>query len=222
MFAFPSYLTFLAFAVARIVRHNVGTGIACWGSAAMSQPTETSGHTLDQFRSYLYLLARAHFGPNIRQNIDASDLVQQTLMDAHAKKDQFRGDTDAQRAVWLRQILKCNLADALRHQHRAKRDVSRQRPLEAAIDESFCRAESWLEARQSSPSQHVTKKEEVLRLADALRELPQAQRDAVILRHLQGLSLAEVAHQLDRTEPAVAGLVYRGLNKLHELLDEPG
>lgn len=186
----------------------------------MTQPAETSGHTLDQFRSYLYLLARAHLGPNIQQKIDASDLVQQTMIDAHEKKNQFRGETDAQRAAWLRQILTHNLADALRHQHRAKRDVSRKRSLEAAINGSFRQAESWLHARQSSPSQHLTKKEDLLRLADALTELPEAQRDAVIFRHLQGLSLAEVAQQLGRTEPAVAGLVYRGLNKLHELLDE--
>ena len=64
------------------------------------------------------------------------------------------------------------------------------------------------------------KQEEVLRLADALTELPEAQRDAVVLRHLQGLSLAEIAGQLGRTEAAVAGLVYRALNKLHDILDE--
>ncbi len=186
----------------------------------MSHPAGTSDQTLNQFRSYLYLLARADLGPKLQLDIDASDLVQQTLMDAHAKKDQFRGDTDAERAAWLRQILSHNLADALRHQHRAKRDVSRQQPLEAAIDDSFCRAESWLAARQSSPSQHVSKQEELLRLSDALTELPDAQRDAVILRHLQGLSLVEAARQLGRTESAVAGLIYRGLNKLHDLLDE--
>ena len=186
----------------------------------MTQSAETSGHTLDQFRSYLYLLARAHLGPKLQQEIDASDLVQQSLLDAHAKKDQFRGDTDAQRAAWLRQILAHNLADALRHQHRAKRDVSRQRALHAAIDESFGRAEHWIAATQSSPSQHATKKEELLRLADALTKLPGAQREAVTLRHLQGLSLAETAHALGRSEAAVAGLVYRGLNKLHDLLGE--
>jgi RNA polymerase sigma-70 factor (ECF subfamily) len=186
----------------------------------MSEPTESRGHTLDQFRSYLYLLARTHVGRNGQQNIDASDLVQQTLLDAHAKRGQFRGGTDAERAAWLRQILARNLADALRHQHRAKRDVSRQRSLEADIDESFRRADGWLEARQSSPSQHVAKKEQLLRLADALNQLPDAQRDAVILRHLQGLSLADVAREIGRSETAVAGLVYRGLNKLHTLLDE--
>lgn len=186
----------------------------------MNQPVESNHQTLDQFRSYLYLLARAHLGPRMQNKIDASDLVQQTLMDAHAKKSQFRGETDAERAAWLRKILTRNLADALRHQHRAKRDVSRQRSLEVEIDGSFRRAESWLAASQSSPSQHFTKKEELLQLADALTKLPESQRDAVILRHLQGMTLAEVAGQLDRSEAAIAGLVYRGLNKLHDLLDQ--
>jgi RNA polymerase sigma-70 factor (ECF subfamily) len=209
-----------SFAAVQIVRHNVRSDVACGELNEMNHPVESNHETLDQFRSYLYLLARAHLGPRIGNKIDASDLVQQTLMDAHAKKNQFRGETDAERAAWLRKILTCNLADALRHQHRAKRDISRQRSLEAEIDGSFCHAESWLAASQPSPSQYVTKKEELLRLADALTKLPEAQRDAVIFRHLQGMSLAEVASQLDRSEAAVAGLVYRGLNKLHDLLDQ--
>ncbi len=210
-----------SFAAGQIIRHNVNSAAACVEWTEMNQHLGSNQETLDQFRSYLYLLARAHLGPRVQNNkIDASDLVQQTLLDAHAKRDQFRGETDAERAAWLRKILACNLADALRHQHRAKRDVSRQRSLEGEIDGSFRRAESWLAASQSSPSQHVTKKEELLRLADALTKLPEAQRDAVILRHLQGMSLSEVASQLDRSEAAVAGLVYRGLNKLHDLLDD--
>ena len=185
----------------------------------MSDPEKTNGHVLDPFRSYLYLLARTQLGPTTQQDIDASDLVQQTLMDAHANRDQFRGESDAQRAAWLRQILSNNIADALRHLHRAKRDVSRQRSLDEQIDESFCQAHSWLEAMQSSPSQHAMKEEDLLRLADALMELSDVQRDAVILRHLQGLSLAEVSRELRRSEAAVAGLVFRGLNNLKRLLD---
>ena len=185
----------------------------------MNQPPHADGQTLNEFRSYLYLMARAHLGPRMQQQIDASDLVQQTLMDAHANRDQFRGDTDAERAAWLRQILAHNLNDALRHHHRAKRDISRQQSLEVGIDESFRRAQSWLEAKQSSPSQHAEKKEDLLQLADALTQLPDDQRDAVIFRHLQGMSLVEVASQLNRSESAVAGLVYRGLKKLHDLLD---
>ena len=186
----------------------------------MNQPYHADHQTLDQFRSYLYLMARAHLGPRMQQQVDASDLVQQTLMDAYARRGQFRGESDAERGAWLRQILAHNLKDALRHHHRAKRDISRQQSLEVGIDESFGRAQSWLEAKQSTPSQHAAKNEDLLRLADALTALPDIQRDAVILRHLQGMPLAEVATELDRSETAVAGLVYRGLKKLHDLLDE--
>ena len=50
----------------------------------MKQPVESNHETLEQFRSYLYLLARAHLGPRVKRQNDASDLVQQTLLDAHA------------------------------------------------------------------------------------------------------------------------------------------
>ncbi len=185
----------------------------------MTQPVDTDAPSLQRYRSFLYLLARAHLKPHAGNNIEASDLVQQTLLDAHARRDQFRGTSEAQLGAWLKQILANNLADAIRHQGRAKRDVSRQRPLDAAIDDSFCRAESWLAGSQTSPSQFVAKKEELLSLADAIAKLPAAQQEAVILHHLQGLKLAEVAAQMQRTEPAVAGLLYRGIKQLHKMLE---
>lgn len=185
----------------------------------MTQSTDTDH---EQFRSYLYLLARSHLGPNTAHRIDASDLVQQTLLDAHANRIGFRGTTEAERAAWLRRILTHNLTDALRHQHRGKRDVSRQQSLEAEIDGSFRQVDSWLTASQQSPSQNVMQKEELLRLADAIAALPDAQREAVMLRHLRGMSLAEVSSQLDRSEAAVAGLLYRGLSKLHHVMNDEG
>ena len=175
---------------------------------------------LEKFRPYLVLLARAHLHADARHGIEASDLVQQTLMDAYSQRGQFRGENDANLAAWLKQILVNNLVDALRHGGRGKRDVSKVRSLEAQVSESFSRADAWLLASQTSPSQHVAHKEDLLRLAEALEQLPEPQQEAVVLHHLQGLSLAEVARKLERSESAVAGLLYRGLKRLHELLDE--
>lgn len=185
------------FAASRLDRHDVVSAVVCCETTEMNQPAE-SDH--EQFRSYLYLLARAHLSPRMQNKVDASDLVQQTLMDAHAKKNQFRGATDAERAAWLRKILTCNLADVLRHQHRAKRDVSRQQSLEAEIDGSFCLAESWLAASQVSPSQHMVKHEELLRLADALTKLSDVQGDAVIFRHLQRRTFRTISQSQIRRE----------------------
>ncbi len=88
----------------------------------MSQQVETNGPQLEHFRRYLALLARTHLGPQHRAKLDASDMVQQTLLEAHQKLDQFRGSTDAEMARWLRRMLSCNLADAFRALGRQKRD----------------------------------------------------------------------------------------------------
>jgi RNA polymerase sigma-70 factor, ECF subfamily len=123
-------------------------------------------------------------------------------------------------AGWLRRMLACNLADALRAFSRGKRDIDRERSLHAALDESSVRIESWLQAEQSSPSQKAQRTEDILRLVEALAELPEAQREAVVLHYWQGQTLAQVAAQLGRTAPAVAGLLQRGLKSLRALLAE--
>src|SRR5262249_54515939 len=135
---------------------------------------------------------------------------------------QFHGQTDAELAAWLRQMLAHNLADILRAMGRAKRDVTLERSLEAGLEGSSSHLGAWLATKQSSPSQRAMKQEELLRLADALDELPADQREAVVLHHLQGASLAALASQLGRSEAAIAGLLRRGLRKLRGLLQEPG
>jgi RNA polymerase sigma-70 factor, ECF subfamily len=72
----------------------------------------------------------------------------------------------------------------------------------------------------SSPSQKAMRQEQVLRLADALTQLPPEQRQAVELHHLQGCPLAEVARHMDRSKGAVAALLFRGLKKLRAILTE--
>lgn len=178
------------------------------------------GSWLERHRPYLTLLARAHLKPGRSTKIDSSDIVQQTLLDAYAKREQCRGTSDQEIAAWLREILKHNLADAIRDQQRAKRDVRRERSLEVEIDLSFSRTQSWLAAVQSSPSQRAVKQEDLLRLSQALTELPTAQREAVVLHHLQGMKLADVAAEMTRSEAAVAGLLFRGLKALQALLVE--
>ena len=172
---------------------------------------------MERFRSYLLLLARMSLDGGPGGRIDPSDVVQQTLLEAHAKAGQFHGDSAAL-AAWLRQALVNNLRDARRALGRRKRDVRRERSLEEAVERSSARLEALLAAAAPSPSERAARNEELLRLADALAGLPEAQREAVVLHHLQGCSLAETARQLGRTDAAVAGLLHRGLRKLRELL----
>jgi RNA polymerase sigma-70 factor, ECF subfamily len=182
---------------------------------------DADGRGLEQFRDYLRLLARLRLDPRLRAKLDPSDVVQQTLMEAHQGLEKFRGRTFAERAAWLRQILARNLANAVRDLGRDKRDVARERPLDAAAAESASRLEAWLAAEQSSPSERAQREEEAVRLAQALTTLPEAQREVVLLRHCQGWSLADISRHVGRSPSAVAGLLHRGLQHLRTQLEEP-
>lgn len=175
----------------------------------------------EQFRHYLKMLARMQLRPEYQAKLDASDLVQQTLLEAYQNLHQFRGSSEAEMAGWLRRLLACNLADALRHQRRAKRDVSRERSLQEQMDHSAAHLGSWLAEVQMSPSQHAVRNEQLLRLAWAMEQLPEPQRAVVELHHLYGCTLAETAIQIGRSEAAVAGLLRRGFRRLRELMSEP-
>ena len=130
----------------------------------MNPLMEDCDQLLERHRSYLMLLARARIMPVNGRKVDASDIVQQTLMDAFAKREQFRGSSEAELTAWLREILKHNLLDVLRREQCEKRDIRREQLLGATIDESMTRADGWLAAVQSSPSQRVSKQEDLLRL----------------------------------------------------------
>lgn len=175
---------------------------------------------LERFRSYLLLLARMELEQDERARIVPSDVVQQTLLEAWRGRDRLP-QPDEQLAAWLRTALAHNLCDARRNQRRQKRDAARLRSIERQLAESSARLDACWASLGPTPSQQAVRQEELLRLAAALERLPEAQRLAIVGRHLQGLTLAETARRLAKTEPAVAGLLHRGLRHLREMLAEP-
>ena len=176
----------------------------------------------ERFRSYLRFLAKVQLDSRLQGKVDPSDLVQQSLLQAHQARAQFQGATDAERAAWLRQILVRNLTHSLRDLHRDKRDISRERSLQTAIEASSARLEHWLVADNSCPSHEAQRQERMLLVAEAVEILPQIQQEVIILRYWQGLKLSEIAEQLGRTPGSVAGLLQRGLKILREHLKQLG
>ena len=181
---------------------------------------ELSAETLDRFRNYLRMLAGVEISPQIRQRVAPSDIVQETLIEAYDKRSQFRGQTDGELAQWLRTMLLRNVFDAHRMARRQRRDVAREQNLGTLLHDSTTKLAESLAANQTSPSGCVSKMEQVIQLADALAELPKDQQQAIVLHHLQGMSLAETAPILDRSQSAVASLIFRGLKRLRSILAE--
>lgn len=180
----------------------------------MSESTAAE-NVLAQAREYLRMLARVGLDPRLRAKLDESDVVQQTLLEAHRDWDQFRGSGAGERYAWLKQILARNLSNLLRDFTRDKRDVGRE-----AVDASSHRLAHWLASDQTTPATALRREEDTARVALALAGLPESQREAVILRHWHDWSVAAIADQLQTTPDAVTGLLYRGLKALRRQLQE--
>lgn len=184
----------------------------------MADSARAGKKPVDDYRNYLRILASTQLSPRLQAKADVSDIVQQTLLEAHRSADQFRGHSENERLAWLRAILANVLRGAARRYSTEARNLDRERPLEVELDQSSSRLECLLAADQTSPSQETVRAESVLRLAEAMAALSADQRIVVELHHLKGLPLAEVAGLMGRTRPAVAGLLFRALNKLREFL----
>lgn len=171
---------------------------------------------LERFRAYLRLLARIRFPAMLQAKIDPSDLVQQTLLNAHRAAGQFHGHTLAEQTAWLRRIFANTLANAVRDYTRNSRDVGLEQSLQASLDQSSARIEAWLASDHTPPVEIAQRNEQLLFLADQMAELPEVQREVLLLRYCEGWSLSAIAEHLGRTRPSVASLLRRGLAALKE------
>lgn len=173
----------------------------------------------ERFRGYLCVLASMGLDRQVAHKLDASDIVQQTLLHAHEARSQFRGTTDAECIAWLRQILANNLAHCVRDLHRDKRDVRREHSLDQRLERSSWCLLGILGVDDTSPLSKLEKDEQRLRIMDLLSQMEPHQRDVLWLKYWHDLTLAEIAMQLQISTPAAAGILYRGLKQLRQHFD---
>jgi RNA polymerase sigma-70 factor, ECF subfamily len=175
---------------------------------------------LESYRPFLEVAAKQALVGAVNARCDVSDVVQETMLEATRDFDGFAGRSEPEFSAWLKGIHRRNLVEVLRrHVGAEKRSLRRERRLLVAEGSASFR---WCEpvARQTSASQRMIRGEKALRLAALIELLPEAQRDAVILRHLEGLSLEEIADRLGRSLSATAGLIKRGLQGLRKVMSE--
>jgi RNA polymerase sigma-70 factor (ECF subfamily) len=180
--------------------------------------TQHASETLEPFRKYLRVLTELHLDRKLRGKLDPSDVVQQTMLRAYSALAEVRDARPEVLVAWLRRILARTLADAVKHYERDKRDVGLERSLEADLDRSASGFAAWLAADHTSPSGRAERNEELLRMVEALAELPELMREVVVLKHCQGWTLPQIAERIGRSVPAVASLLRRGLEELRNRL----
>jgi RNA polymerase sigma-70 factor (ECF subfamily) len=167
---------------------------------------------LEEHRPYLKNIAAAELPERLRSQLDASDLVQETLLRAFRKFGQFAGTTDAEFVGWLREILLNQIIDVSRHHGRQVRDVSRTRSLPDAVS-----------CDKTLPgSEAVRRGETSERLAAALAELPEHYRTVILLRQEEDLSFEEIGQRLQRSTDAARMLWGRAILQLGKLMQPDG
>jgi RNA polymerase sigma-70 factor, ECF subfamily len=169
-------------------------------------------------RSYLGFIARSQVETWLRRKVDASDLVQETMLEAYRDFERFDGHSEQQWLAWLRKILDHNAADFVRrYGGTAKRAASREVPFRDA-DDSLSRGAPEPAADQPTPSQELMLLDTELRVTAALSELSPDYQEVILLRNLQRLPFDEVAERMGRSRPAVQMLWMRAIRKLQEAM----
>jgi len=173
-------------------------------------------------RSILAAMARAYARSLPEARLDASDLVQESLLNACQAFGHFRGKNPGEFLAWLRQILENNATDAARRWILAQKRSPKKEVALAEMGNSDP-AQGFDPAADSLPivDKVVAREQEAL-LHQALRRLPALYQQVIIWRHLEGLPFAEIARRLHRSRPAAQMVWLRAVKKLRSLLaDSP-
>ena len=165
---------------------------------------------LHLYRPYLRLVAGQRLPRIVQQRVDASDIVQQTLVDAVRGLPEFRGQTEPEFTAWMMKLLERNLLMSVRTNTLGKRDIRLEQNW---TDGSGSAVLFWqtFATSQSSPTSGMIRGEAGVQLSLALEKLPDDQRMAVEMRYIRQQTLKEISDEMGRTVGSVTGPIRRGV-----------
>jgi RNA polymerase sigma-70 factor (ECF subfamily) len=175
---------------------------------------------LTRYRDQLRRLIALRLDPAIYPRVDASDIVQETLLEAARRMPEYLQRKPMPFHLWLRKTAMQRLVmERRRHQGAAGRAVSR----EVAMPEksSLLLAQQVL-ARESSPSQRAGKRETVIAIRRAVGQLAEGDREVVLMRWIEGLNYAEIGAVLGIEEATARKRHGRALVRLHRIMRKHG
>lgn len=192
--------------------------IAGWLAAARAGDPEARDRLFAACRSFVATAARVHMHRGLQAKVDASDVVQQSLLEAHRGFDRFVGETPAEWLAWLKRIVAHNALDtAKQYRGTAKRDAGREVQL-AVHDAASAGWHAQPIDAASSPSRQVIRWEQELLLTAALETLADDHREVLHLRNIERLPFDEVARRMGRSSGACRMLWMRAIASLKDVL----
>jgi RNA polymerase sigma-70 factor (ECF subfamily) len=190
---------------------------------AQAGSAEALGHLLEGCRAYLLLIANKGLDADLRSKGGASDLVQQTFVEAQQDFARFHGGTQRELLNWLQGVLRHNMADfRRRYRDRASRRVSQEQPLGG---DELPALRDKLAADTPPPEDKAAAAEEVEAVRQAVTRLPEDYRRVIALRHEEGLSFDDIAQRMGRSAEAVRKLWFRAVARLRQemgIANDPG
>lgn len=175
---------------------------------------EALGEIITRLRGYLLLIANGQISGSLQAKFGASDIVQNSLLDAYAGIDEFNGTTEAEMRAWLKRIVLHNFIDEQRRYTQTQsRSLQREQPMETL-------ANPLIAGLSDGGSKVMRQTEDLQRLTQALQRLPARQQRVVEARRRFGYSYQQIADQLDITEAAARKLWSRAIKHLKEYLAE--
>jgi RNA polymerase sigma-70 factor (ECF subfamily) len=191
-----------------------------WLPAARTGSREALGQALDACRGYLLAIAERKLSPQLQAKGGASDVVQQTLLDAFRDFAGFQGDTVVELRKWLRRLLLNNLVDFTRqYRDTDKRQIDREVALPARGSPE-ARA-GGLAAAVPSPSGEALAREQAEAIQRALERLPDDYRQVLIWRYREERSFEEIGRLLDLTPNAARKLLLRAVRRMQQEVEAP-
>jgi RNA polymerase sigma-70 factor (ECF subfamily) len=177
---------------------------------------------LERHRETLRRLIAARMDRVVQSRVDASDIVQDVMIEANRRLGDYLANPSMPFRLWLRHMARDRLIDAhRRHRMAASRSVDR----EVSIHESGPRdgvapeVADQVVDRELTPAAAATWEELQRRFAAAVEKLEEADRQIVLLKHFEHLSTAEAAELLGLSKPAAGMRYLRAMRRLRVLLD---
>src|SRR5205085_8207988 len=180
---------------------------------------------LARFREPLRRVIDLRLDPVLARRVDASDIVQDVLLEANQRLTDYLKSPDMPFHLWLRHLAQDRIIDThRRHRLAQRRSVDREQPIArpAWADESSVSLIAQLIDTERTPTSEAIRHELQRRLADAVNQLSDDDREIILMRHHEALSNQEVAKLLDLTEAAASMRYLRALRRLRAVLVPDG